>query len=119
VAHPSWSDAWKGLGALVAVGIYLLPVRVQARGLKALWHRRAVVAAVTWALAAVHAVPLAEHLPRFLSSGQWADGWRGVGAAFAVVWFATPIRHQTAFLSAIQRAVHASQWAPAQAPKAG
>src|SRR5579859_4304252 len=40
---PSLSEGWEGFGALFAIGLYLLPLRVQARGLRALWRRRAVL----------------------------------------------------------------------------
>jgi hypothetical protein len=94
LSAPSFSDGWKGFGALLAVGLYLLPVRVQTRGLRELWRRRGLLRAVGWSLAAIHAVPLVEHLPRFVGAGDWSDGWRGIGATIAVVWFLAPVSQQ-------------------------
>ncbi len=84
--------------------VYLLPVRLQARGLSALWRRRAALRAVAWSLAAVHAVPLSEHLPRFVGALTWGDGWRGIGAAVAVAWFLAPVSIQAAVIGALARA---------------
>jgi hypothetical protein len=103
VREPSISEAWKGFGALVAIGLYLLPPRTQVRLLRSLWRRRRLLGAVTWVLAAVHAVPLVEHLPRFLASGAWGDGWRGIGASIAVAWFLSPVPQQAALLAAAAR----------------
>src|SRR5438270_7757503 len=75
VRSPSISEGWEGFGALAAVCLYLLPVRLQIRILRALWQRRRLLSAATWALVAVHAVPALDHLPRFVGSPTWADGW--------------------------------------------
>ena len=101
--HPTIADGWKGFAALFAVAFYVMPVRWQARALGALWRRRRALAAATWSLALVHMVPLLEHLPRFLGSGDWADGWRGLGACVAVLWFVAPVSQQAAFLAAVVR----------------
>ena len=100
---PSLGEGWKGFGALFAVCLYLLPIHVQARGLRALWRRRHVLSAVTWTLAAVHAVPLVDHLPRFVGAATWADGWRGIGSAIAVAWFLAPVSRQGALVAALAR----------------
>ncbi|MGH7439931.1 MAG: hypothetical protein ACRENE_29940 [Polyangiaceae bacterium] len=100
---PSVSEGWKAFGAAIAVGLYLLPVRLQARGLGALWRHRSLLKAMALGLVAVHAVPLSDHLPRFVASGAWADAWRGMGSALAIVWFVTPVSQQAAVLSALRR----------------
>jgi hypothetical protein len=103
-AAPSLAEAYKGFGALAAVVLYLLPVGLQARGLTFLWHeQRRVVRLLGLALAAIHAVPAFDHVPRLLSSPTWADAWRGVGTTLAVVWFLLPLRRQGAALAALAR----------------
>ena len=104
---PSLGDAWKGFGGILAVGIYLLPVGIQARALTALWRkRRSLLRAGALLLALVHAVPAFDHLPRWLASGSWADAWRGVGASLAVAWFLAPLAVQT---RAIRGLAHATR----------
>jgi hypothetical protein len=102
---PSLADGLKGFGAAAAVALYLLPGRLQARGLSALWRRRALLGAVAWGLAAVHAVPAVEHLPRFIGAPSWADAWRGIGASLAMMWFVAPTSQQAALIGAIGRLV--------------
>src|SRR5438552_3549234 len=82
---PSLADAAKGIGAALAVALIALPHAWQARALSLLWRRRRLLAALGFALAAVHVVPVVEHLPAFFASGTWADAWRGLGALAAVV----------------------------------
>jgi hypothetical protein len=102
--HPSAGEAWKGLGALLAVGLYLLPVRVQMRALRALWReRRAALRAGGLVLAVVHTVPALDHVPRFVATGQWPDAWRGLGAGLAVLWFLAPLRAQAVAVAAMGR----------------
>jgi len=109
VAAPSWTEGWKGIGALVAIALYLLPVSLQARGLALLWRRRASMLRVAGVVLAVaHAVPASDHLPRFLATGSPGDAWRGIGAAFAVVWFVAPLRVQARLLAALARWVRPS-----------
>ena len=103
VHSPSLAEGWKGFGALFAVAVYLLPVRVQARGLGALWRRRRLLGAATLTLAAAHAVPALDHLPRFLAAPTWGDGWRGIGATLAVIWFLTPGSQQGRLLARVGR----------------
>jgi hypothetical protein len=101
---PSMHEAWKGFGALVAIGIYLLPVSLQARGLKALWRkRRNVLRASAVLLVVVHAVPAFDHLPRFLAAGHWEDAWRGIGASLAIGWFLAPLSLQARAIAALVR----------------
>src|SRR5262245_9222215 len=81
-AAPTIADCWKGFGALFAIVLYLLPLRIQARALSALWrYRTTTIRALTLLLVGVHAVPALDHLPHFFESGSWADAWRGFGAA--------------------------------------
>jgi hypothetical protein len=101
---PSLSEGWKGFGALIAIAIYLLPPEVQARALVSLWHRhKRLLRVATGLLAAAHAVPALDHLPRFFDQGGWPDTWRGVGSAAAVLWFVTPVQLQAAAVSALGR----------------
>jgi hypothetical protein len=99
-AQPSLDEAWKGFGACVAVGLYLLPPLVQARALGALFRRHSLVLSlVALALAAAHGVPALDHLPRFAASPSWGDGWRGFGAAAAFAWFLVPLAEQARVLA--------------------
>jgi len=102
--RPSWMEAWEGFGALFAVALYLLPVSVQARALTTLWQeRRPVLRACGLLLALVHAVPAADHLPRFIAAAGWADGWRGLGSTFAVAWFLAPLPLQATVIASFAR----------------
>jgi hypothetical protein len=102
IAIPSWTEGWKGIGAALAVALYLLPVRIQARALQHLWRRRALALRVAGVVLAVaHAVPAADHLPRFFASFTFGDAWRGIGAAMAVVWFIAPLRAQARVFTAL------------------
>ncbi len=101
---PSFGEAWKGIGALCAVALYLLPLPVQVRGLRLLWQkRRGLLRAGGFVLAIAHAVPASDHIPRFIASGHWADAWRGVGSAIALAWFLAPLRTQAAVIGALGR----------------
>jgi hypothetical protein len=105
VERPSFTEGWEGFGALVAIALYLLPVRTQARALGALWRqRRGALQALAYLLALVHAVPAADHLPRFVALFDWADAWRGLGSAAAVLWFLAPTPWQARVLFASGRA---------------
>jgi hypothetical protein len=101
---PSLDEGWKGLGALVAIALYLLPVRVQTRALVALWrNRQGVLRAAALLLVVVHAVPAVDHLPRLLHSGHWEDAWRGLGASLAMAWFLAPLSMQARAVGALAR----------------
>jgi hypothetical protein len=107
-AAPSWSEGWKGFGALFAIGLYLLPLEVQRRGLAILWlERRVLLRAAGIVLAVVHLVPAIDHLPAFLATPTWADAWRGAGATFAVAWFLVPLRAQARAICLLGRAARA------------
>jgi hypothetical protein len=102
-AEPSWTEAWKGFGAALAVGLYLLPVRTYARALASAWaHHRALLIGVGWLLAIVHAVPAADHLPKLATAATWGEAWRGGGAALACAWFVAPVRVQAAAFGALR-----------------
>jgi hypothetical protein len=112
---PSLEEGWKGFGALIAIAIYLLPVSVQARGICALWRRyRWALGAGCLVLALAHAVPAADHLPRFVANPSWADAWRGCLSALAALWFLTPMPAQARALNALVRAaripIHRPMW---------
>ena len=100
--EPSFGEAWKGFGPLIAIIVFCLPVRWYANGLRALLKRRALLCAGTAALIAAHLVPATEHVPAFLAHPSWADGWRGVGAATAVVWFILPLAVQGRIVGALR-----------------
>jgi hypothetical protein len=100
---PSLADGWKGFGALVAIGLYLMPVRLQVRGLTALWRRQRVLRATAFFLAVVHLVPALDHLPKFLENCRWCDAWRGVGSGLAVAWFLAPAWVQGRIIAALAR----------------
>jgi hypothetical protein len=100
----SWTDGWKGFGALGAIALYLLPPATQARGLQFVWRRRASTLRVAgFVLAAAHAFPAVDHLPRFFATASLGDAWRGVGAGTAVAWFLLPLRVQATLLAALVR----------------
>ena len=102
--RPSWMEAWEGFGALLAITLYLLPVSVQARALTALWQeRRYVLRACGLLMALVHAVPAADHLPRFIAAPGWADGWRGLGSTLAIAWFLAPLPIQAIVIASLAR----------------
>jgi hypothetical protein len=119
---PSLAEAWKGFGAAAAVALYLLPPTVYVRALGWLWtRRRAWLSAAGILLAVAHLVPAFDHLPRFVESPTWTDGWRGVGALLAFAWFATPlslqarvVRRLRLFLSALN--LQAEAEAPRRTP---
>jgi hypothetical protein len=101
---PSWPEAWEGFGALLAVALYLTPVRVQARALTVLWREhRSLLRAAGLLLAVAHAVPAVDHLPRFFEYVDWADGWRGIGSTAAVAWFLAPVTLQGKVIAALAR----------------
>jgi hypothetical protein len=100
VVHPSWSEGWEGFGAVVAIALYLLPVRVQSRGLAFLWReRRCLLRVAGVALAVAHLVPAIDHVPALIGAPNWGDAWRGIGSTFAVVWFLAPLRAQAQLIS--------------------
>jgi hypothetical protein len=104
-ADPSWSEGWKGIGAVFAIALYLLPVGVQSRSLAYLWReRRMLLRGAGILLAIVHLVPALDHVPALLAAPSWADAWRGIGATLAVAWFLTPLRMQAALISFVGRA---------------
>jgi hypothetical protein len=101
---PSLAEAWEGFGALFAIALYLLPVRVQARALTALWREHRGLLRIGGVLLAVaHAVPAVDHLPRFVESLTWADAWRGLGSTVAVAWFLAPLTQQRRVIAALAR----------------
>jgi hypothetical protein len=104
VEAPSLSEGWKGLGALVAIGLYLLPVRVQGRALATLWNGyRTPLRIVSMLLIAAHAVPAFDHVPRFVHLPSWSDFWRGFGSLVAIAWFACPQPTQAKIVARLAR----------------
>jgi hypothetical protein len=102
LAHPSLDEAWKGFGAAIAIALYLLPVRWQARALGHLWYRRrSLLVATGLLLSVVHLVPATDHLPRLLANPSWPDAWRAIGAMIAVAWFLMPLPVQARTLTAL------------------
>jgi hypothetical protein len=101
---PSLEEAWEGFGAVLAIALYLLPVRVQARALATLWREHRGLLRVFGAiLAVVHAVPAVDHLPAFVATLTWGDAWRGFGSAVAVAWFLAPVTLQRTVIVALAR----------------
>jgi hypothetical protein len=104
---PSLEEAWKGFGALIAIALYMLPVRVQARALTQLWaDHRVLLRAAGVLLAVAHAVPASDHLPRLIQSFTWGDAWRGFSSAVAVAWFLAPVTLQRTVIVALARSAH-------------
>jgi hypothetical protein len=110
-AVPALADFWKGSLALVAVLVYLTePIRL-ARALVTAWRRaRPLLTAGAVVLVVVHLVPAFDHVPRFVAAPTWADGWRGIGACFASVWFALSVPMQARLLAALPRWSAAPRW---------
>jgi hypothetical protein len=109
---PSLADAWKGFGGILAVGLYLLPIGVQARALTVLWRKhRSLLRAAALVLVLVHAVPAFDHLPRWLASGSWGDAWRGLGGSLAVAWFLAPLSMQARAVRALAHAARGGRLA--------
>jgi hypothetical protein len=102
-AEPSLGEAWKGFGAVLAIGLYLLPIDFYAKAFGYLWAKRRVgLVAAGWVLALAHAAPAIDHVPRFFEAPSFADAWRGFGAAFACLWFVAPLRVQAAVVGALR-----------------
>jgi hypothetical protein len=104
VVQPSLPDAWKGAGAALAVAFLMLPTRSQAK-LFVLLRGRAFITIAALALVLVHLVPASDHIPRFVSSPSFADGWRAAGTLVAVTWFAAPRTFQFAILRLLGRRI--------------
>jgi len=88
-AYFTASDAWKGIGAAIAVALLVVPVRQQAGVIAILRHARLLVLASAL-LVVVHLVPALDHVPKLLASPNFADGWRAIGSCLAIVWFGAP-----------------------------
>jgi hypothetical protein len=101
-ADPSLNEAWKGFGAIGAIGLLLLPLAWQLRALAAIsrWKWRIVPLGV---MALVHAVPAADHLPKLFVSFGFGDAWRGIGSILAIAFFVTPLRMRTRIASLVFR----------------
>ena len=109
LVEPSVDEAWKALGAMIAVVLYLLPPRIHARVLGALWtRRRGLLVAGGWLLAIAHAVPALDHLPRFFAEPTYGDAWRGLGSALASAWFVAPLPLQARAVAIVRRLVRPS-----------
>ncbi len=106
-AEPSLGEAWKGFGGALAVVLYLQSPALQARIVVRVWRMRVAtlpVGAAGIVLAAAHAVPAFDHLPKLIAVPSWADGWRGIGSAMACAWFTLPIPTQARVLSRLRSA---------------
>jgi hypothetical protein len=104
VQEPSLREGWKGLGALVAIALYLLPPAVQARGLSRLWReRRGLLRVASAVLVVAHGVPALDHVPRFVGAPNFGDMWRGCGAVLAMAWFASPQSFQVRIMASLGR----------------
>ncbi len=84
---PSLDEAWKGLGALMAVLVFLLPIDLARRALRSAGRWTGVLTTSLLVLAIVHLVPAMDHLPRWVVRPSFSDGWRGLGAAAATTAF--------------------------------
>ncbi len=91
------ADAWKGIGASVAVALLLVPVRRQARVIALLRGAHLLVLA-SLVLVVVHLVPAFDHVPKLLAAPNFADGWRALGSCLAIVWFGAPRDFQLAVM---------------------
>lgn len=101
--RPTLDEVWKGLGAAIAVGLYLLPLKTYVRVLGVVWSRwRVALVVAGWTLAVVHAVPAADHLPKLVAHPSWGDAWRGIGATLACAWFLAPLRLQAMALRVVR-----------------
>jgi hypothetical protein len=89
------SDAWKGIGATIAVVLMIVPVRRQARVIGILRHARLLSLAAAL-LVVVHLVPAIDHVPKFFASPTFGDGWRALGSCLAILWFMAPSTFQLA-----------------------
>jgi hypothetical protein len=91
------SDAWKGIGAAIAVFLLAIPVQQQAR-IMAVFRRAHVLGLAAVLLVIVHLVPALDHVPKFLAQPNFSDGWRAIGSCFAILWFAAPRQIQLAVM---------------------
>jgi hypothetical protein len=90
LAAPSLGDAWKTVGASAAVLLLAMPTPWLMKLVGRTLNRGRTVSVLATLLAIAHVVPAADHLPKLLASPNWGDAWRGIGAALAVTWFASP-----------------------------
>ena len=94
-------DAWKGIGAVIAVMLLVLPVRWQARAIGA-FRRARLLGLAAALLVVVHLVPALDHVPKVLASPSFSDGWRALGSCIAVLWFGAP---RTLQLAVVRRSL--------------
>ncbi len=96
-AAPSLDEAWKGLGALLAVIVFLLPGELARGALRRAGRWPGMVTTSLFVLAIVHLVPAVDHLPRWVVHPSFSDGWRGIGAVAATTaFFFGGLRHGVA-----------------------
>lgn len=103
VAHPNLSDAWKTVGAAIAVTVLALPFNVQARAAQLAWNRKGVLFTIVLALVAVHLVPAVDHVPKLIAHPNFGDAWRALGSCAAIAWFASPRSAQLAVVRVLNR----------------
>jgi hypothetical protein len=97
------SDAWKGIGAVVAVALFVMPFEAQAN-LVGILKRRQLLVAVALVLVAVHLVPASDHIPKLITSPNFADAWKALGSTVAIMWFVAPRAVHIAVLRVFTRA---------------
>jgi hypothetical protein len=89
------SDAWKGIGAAIAVVMLAVPAPKQARVI-AVFRRAHLLGLAAALLVVVHLVPAFDHVPKLFAAPNFADGWRALGSCIAVLWFGAPRTFQLA-----------------------
>jgi hypothetical protein len=104
VAHATLGEAWKAVGACVAVVVLCMPTRTLAATItRAARTRPWLLGLVAWTLVAAHLVPAVDHVPAFLAHRSFADAWRGFGATLAAVWFSLTYTTQVRFFAMLAR----------------
>lgn len=97
------SDAWKGIGAAVAIAVLALPFENQAK-VVAFLKRRKWLGAAALLLVVVHLVPAADHVPKLLAAPSFGDAWKAIGSVLAIAWFLAPRSVHVAVLQVVTRA---------------
>ncbi len=102
------ADAWKGIGAAIAVAFLLLDCRVHSRVIATFKKNPPLLPLGAALLVIVHLVPAIDHVPKFFAHVNFADGWRALGASIAIMWFASPRAFQLAVVRLLNQRVRGS-----------
>jgi hypothetical protein len=103
LSRPNLSDAWKAIGAAIAIALLAAPFKLQARMAQLAWNRKGVLVTLALVLVVAHLVPAADHVPKLIAPPNVGDAWRAIGSCAAVAWFAAPRGAQLALVRLLHR----------------